>query len=291
MCKSNNYITSSGKFYILVLIVFFMTITGVGAQTNWINEIPWTDLMDGLQYAELDAPEKSVVNNSKLTIMKVDAQKFDFEFLTASEHGKHPRTAPEWAEEFSMNVIINMGMYSYNKTQSNKGYMKNYNHLNNPTKTNYYNAMLAMHPKNPNKPPFEIIDITCQDWEKVKHQYHSLCQGMRMIGCTGEGMPFTKRPDQSCSMIVAATDISGNLYIVFTRSPYTHKNMINFLLGMNLNIRTTVYLEGGPETSLYVNTGDTVIAKYGSYVSNTCDNDDNDHFWKIPNVIALRKKK
>ena len=291
MCKSNSYKYCSGKFYILVFVVFFMTNTGVGAQGNWINEITWTNLMDGLQYAELDAPEKSVVNDSKLTILKVDSRKFDFKFLTASEHGKHPRTAPEWAKEFDMNIIINAGMYSYNKTQSNKGYMKNYNHLNNPVKSNYFNAMLAMHPKDPKKPPFEIIDITCLDWEKVKHQYHSLCQGMRMISCTGEAMAFTKRPDQSCSMVLTATDISGNLYIVFTRSPYTHKNMISFLQGIPLNIRTTVYLEGGPETSLYVNTGDTVIAKYGSYVSNTCDNDDNDRFRKIPNVIALRKKK
>ena len=114
---------------------------------------------------------------------------------------------------------------------------------------------------------------------------------MRMINDEGEGMPFTKRPDQSCSMILASTDTVGNLYFIFTRSPYTHRNMISLLLGLPLNIRTTVYLEGGPETSFYVNTGDTVISKFGSYVSNTCNNDDNDHFRKIPNVIAIRKKK
>jgi hypothetical protein len=175
--------------------------------------------------------------------------------------------------------------------QSNKGYMKNYNHLNNPNKSGYYNAMLAMHPKDRKNPPLEIIDITCQDWEKVKHEYHSFCQGMRMISCEGEGMAFAKRPDQSCSMILTATDVEGNLYIVFTRSPYTHRTMIGYLKGLPLNIRTTVYLEGGPEASLYINIGDTVIAKFGSYVSNTCNNDDNDHFWKIPNVIALKKKK
>lgn len=275
-------------FQILFLLFFF---TSIGARSqNWINTIPWVTLSDGLQYVELDAPEKSVVNDSKLTILKVDARKFDFEFLTASEHGKRLRTAEEWAMEFDKNIIINAGMYSYNKLHSNKGYMKNYNHLNNPEKSNYYNAILAMHPKDKKKPPFEIIDITYQDWEKVKTQYFSLCQGMRMIGQQGEGMAFTKRPDQSCSMILTATDIAGNLYIVYTRSPYTHLAMIGYLQGLPLNIRTTVYLEGGPETSLYVNTGDTVIAKFGSYVSNTCDNDDNDHFWKIPNVIALRKK-
>jgi len=246
--------------------------------------------MDGLQYVELDAPDKSVVNDSKLSILKIDVNKFDFEFLTASEH-KGARTAPEWASEFDKNVIINAGMYKYNKTQSNKGYMKNYNHLNNPVKNASYNAILAMHPKDPKKLPFAIHDITIEPWEKIKTQYHSLCQGMRMISGNGEAMQFSKRPDQSCSMIVAATDSIGNLYVVFTRSPYTHRAMIGYLQGLPFNVRTTVYLEGGPETSFYVNTGDTVIAKFGSYVSNTCDNDDNDHFRKMPNVIAIRTKK
>ncbi len=282
---------NSGNIFSVIVVFLFLINLNCKAQTSWITEIPWKTLMDGLQYAELDAPEKSVVNDSKLTLLKLDARKLEFEFLTASEHGKNPRIAPDWATEFDKNVIINAGMYSYNRMQSNKGYMKNYNHFNNPTKSTYYNSMLAMHPKDPTKPPFEIIDITCQDWEKVKKQYHSFCQGMRMMSCDGQAMEFTKRPDQSCSMIVAATDIMGNLYFVFTRSPYTHRTMIKFLQQLPLNIRTTVYLEGGPEASLYINTGDTVIAKYGSYVSNTCDNDDNDHFWKIPNVIAIRKKK
>jgi hypothetical protein len=291
MFKPNCIKHFSGGFTCLLFALFLLTSLGLKAQNNWIGEIPWKTLMDGLFYAELDAPEKSVVNDSKLSILKLDVLKFDFEFLTASEHKNQMRTAPEWAGEFGMNIIINAGMYNYNKTHSNKGFMKNYNHLNNPKKSSYFNAMLAMHPKDAKKPPFEIIDITSQPWEKVQHQYHSLCQGMRMISSEGEGMEFSKRPNQSCSMVVAATDSTGNLYFVFTRSPYTHRTMIGFLKGLPIGIRTTVYLEGGPETSFYVNTGDTIIAKYGSYVSNTCDNDDNDHFRTMPNVIAIRKRK
>jgi hypothetical protein len=279
------------KYIYFIAFFLFLMILKVSAQEPWISQIPWHNLADGLLYAEIDAPDKSVVNDSKLTLLKIDKQKFDFEFLTASEHGKKMRTAPDWANEFNQTLIINAGMYSYNKIHSNKGYMKNYNHLNNPKKSGYYNAILAMHPKDTKKAPFDIIDITDQDWEKVRHEYHSLCQNMRMIGFDGAGMAFSKRPDQSCSMILAATDVESNLYFIFTRSPYTHQTMIKYLQGLPLNIRTTAYLEGGPEASLYINTGDTIIAKYGSYVSNSCANDDNDHFWEIPNVIALRKKK
>lgn len=275
---------------IALTFLFILNAVNVNAQEPWIREIPWKNLMDGILYAEIATPEKSIVNDSKLTILKIDKRKFDFEFLTASEHEKKKRTAPQWAEEFGKTLIVNAGMYSYNKTHSNKGYMKNYSHLNNPKKSGYYNAILAMHPKDTTKAPFEIIDITDRDWEKVRKEYHSLCQDMRMIAFDGTPMAFSKRPDQSCSMILTATDTENNLYFVFTRSPYTHQTMIKYLLGLPLNIRTTAYLEGGPETSLYINTGDTVIAKFGSYVSNSCDNDNNDHFWEIPNVIALKKK-
>jgi hypothetical protein len=272
-------------------LLFFLTSLYAKAQANWASSISWKELMQGLLYAEVDAPDKSVVNDSKLTILKIDPRCFDFEFLTASERGNQPRIAPDWAAEFNKNIVINAGMYSYNRTQSNKGFMKNYEHYNNPKKSDYYNAMLAMHPKDKNKLPFEIIDITCRDWEKVKHEYHSFCQAMRMMSCDGTAMQFSKRPDQSCSMVVAATDTTGNLYIVFTRSPYTHKAMIGYMQQMPFNLRTAVYLEGGPEASIYINTGDTIIAKFGSYVSNTCDNDNNDHFWKIPNVISLKGRK
>ncbi len=278
------------KQYLLFFFLFLGSFYTY-AQNQWIGSIPWKSLMDGLQYAEVEAPEKSVVNDSRLTILKIDVRRFEFEFLTASEHGRRLRTAPDWAESFGMNIIVNAGMYNYNRNHSNKGFMKNYNHYNNPHKGGYYNAMLAMHPKDRQKPPFEIIDITCEPWDSIKHLYHSFCQDMRMISCTGEGMEFSKRPDQSCSMLVAATDDKREyIYLIFTRSPYTHQAMIRYLQGLPLNIRTTAYLEGGPEASLYINTGDTIIGQYGSYISNSRPNDDNDHFWEIPNVIGIRKK-
>ena len=103
-------------------------------------------------------------------------------------------------------------------------------------------------------------------------------------------MAWDKRPGQSCSMVVGATDITGNIFFIFTRSPYTHQKMIDFIIQLIPDIRTTVYLEGGPEASLYVQTNDTIISKIGSYVSKTYANDKNDHFWKIPNVIGIQSR-
>jgi hypothetical protein len=150
--------------------------------------------------------------------------------------------------------------------------------------------MMALNPKEKSEQSFKLFDLTSQPWDSIRSHYNSFAQGMRMIDRDGNPMAWDKRPWQACSMVVCATDTAGNIYFAFTRSPYTHQKFITILQSLPLDIRTTVYLEGGPETSLYINTGDTIISKFGSYVSKTYENDDNDHFWKIPNVIGIKAK-
>lgn len=272
------------SIFFLLFFVFFC----VNGQE--IREIKWKTLQNGLLYCELDAPEKSILNDSKLTIIKVDPSKFSFHLLSASEHGRKSRTADEWGREFGMSIIINAGMFNPSKAHTNKGYMRNYSHTNNSRFNKAYNVMMALNPKDKSKPSFQLFDLTHDRWDSIRPLYRSFCQGMRMIDWNGVPLAWDKRPGQSCSMVIGATDIDGNIYFLFTRSPYTHQSVIRFLQTMPLNIRTTVYLEGGPEASLYINSGDTIIPKFGSYVSKTYARDDNDHFWKIPNVIGIVKK-
>ncbi len=273
-------------------IVLFVTLVFalIHLHAHEVKELPWKTLQDGLMFCEIDAPEKSKVNDSKLTIVRIDPKKYNFSLLSASEHGRKNRAADEWAQQFRMSIVVNAGMFKPTNARTNKGYMKNYSHVNNSRLNRAYNVMMAMNPKNKAEPSIRLFDLTLQQWDSIRPHYYSFCQGMRMIDAKGAPLLWDKRPGQHCSMVVAATDTEGNIYFLFTRSPFTHQQIIGFLLSMPLNIRTTVYLEGGPEASLYINTGDTIISKYGSWVSKTYARDDNDHFWKIPNVIGITKK-
>ena len=250
----------------------------------------WHTLQKGLTYWEPDAPEQSIVNDSKLFILKADPQFCKFCLLCSSEHGRKNRTADDWSKDFGVNVVVNAGMFNMANQRTNKGYLKNYSHTNNSRLNGYYNVMMAMNPKNASDTSMVIYDMTCGNWNSIRRDYNTFCQGMRMIDCNGNRMAWDKRPGQSCSMVIGATDTEGNIYFIFTRSPYTHQKMIGFLIDLIPDVRTTVYLEGGPEASLYIQTPDTVISKIGSYVSKTYANDDNDHFWKIPNVIGIKAK-
>jgi hypothetical protein len=249
----------------------------------------WQHLHDGLDYCETNAPEKSIVNDSKISILKINPDRFEFRMLSGSENGDSTRTAPQWAKDFKMDVVINAGMYDLGKTLSNKAYLQNYQHFNNPNFNPNFGAMIAFNPKDSLLPNFKIADLSCYKWDSLKTKYNSFSQGMRMLDCNGKALTWNKR-NQSCSMLLAAADNDGNIYFIFSRSPYSHNDMICFLLQMPVSLENAIYLEGGPETSMYIHAGDTTIEKVGSYISGSYPNDDNKSFWKLPNVIGLRHK-
>ena len=248
----------------------------------------WHLLGKGLSFCEIEAPEKSFVNDSHLFILRADPSICDFELLCSSEHGKKNRPADQWANEFGMEVTVNAGMFSLSNGRTNKGYLKNYSHFNNSKRNGGYNVLMALNPKKESDADLKFYDLTYCSFDSLKGVYHTICQGMRMIDGNGNKMAWDKHPDQKCSMVVGATDLSGTIYFIFARSPYTAQQMIGFLMNIIPDIRTTVYLEGGPEASLYIHTNDTTICKYGSYVSKSYPNDRNDHLWKLPNVIGIK---
>jgi hypothetical protein len=250
----------------------------------------WNDLAKGFSYCEVGAPKKSILNDSKITIVRVDPNAFEFFLLNASASNDSSKTVVQWADSMDLNLVFNAGMYELTQPLISRGYMKSGQHINNPIVNPSYNSVIAFNPVDAAQPLFNIIDLKCYDWQSVRNTYTCYAQGMRMIDCNGNALGWNKKK-QSCSMLIAATDITGMLYIIFSRSPYTHNEMIGFMQEFPFKLRNAIYLEGGPETSLYIRKGNTTIEKIGSYVSQTYPNDDNMHYWKLPNVIGLRLKK
>jgi hypothetical protein len=65
--------------------------------------------------------------------------------------------------------------------------------------------------------------------------------------------------------------------------------MEQFMVDMPYGLRNAIYLEGGPETSLLIDVNGHCIEKVGSWVSTTWERDDNNHFWRLPNVVGVKK--
>lgn len=250
----------------------------------------WAELEDGLWYIEKDAPRKEKTGDSKISILKTNPEKFQFELLSATQFDSVSLCVADWAEKHNLNVVINAGMYDLKRPLMSKGLLQNdLNYSNNPRLYDGYNMMIAFNPLEKGLPSFDIIDLKCTDITTVKNQYASLAQGLRMIDCTGKPMSWNKNP-QWCSQLIVAKDKIGNIYFIFTRSPYSHNEMIDFMIHFEEPLLNAIYMEGGPQTSLFVDTKNNRIEKLGSYVSKTYPTDKNSEFWALPNVIGIRKK-
>jgi len=246
----------------------------------------WQELEKGLYLGMFDSPQKSLVCNYPILILKVDPEIYAFKLLSASEHRTKPRTAREWAEEFGLLAVINAGMYREDHKTST-GYMKNFNHTNNGYINPKFGAFMAFNPINSRVPNVQIIDRYNQDWKKLIKQYDTVIQNYRMISLKGNNV--WKKSKKIYSTACVGIDKDGHVLFMHSRSPFSVHDFNYILLRLPLTIKNAMYVEGGPEASLYVKAGGKEHEWVGSYETNFAEHDDNRSAWLIPNVIEVLK--
>lgn len=272
----NNYIKS---FYIFLLLLVNSSCNS--QQNESVNE--WERVAKGIFFMQVDAPKKSILGDSKLSIIRLNKDSVEAYLKMATANDSVSNTVKEWADTFDFQLTINAGMYDLAKPLISKGFMKSDNKFNNPQVNTSYNGICYIQNQR-----IDLIDLMCEPNFQFMNQ-QACFQGMRLLDCQGTEMDW-KRKKQSCSMLVMGEDNKNQLYIIFTRSPYYHQDMVRFLKQMPFQLGLTMYLEGGPETSVYLNTPHKKLDLIGSYVSNTYPTDKNDHFWPLPNVIGFKFK-
>lgn len=265
----------------ILLAVFVLSLSAKA------QEINWETLDVGLEYAEFKSPKKSIMGDEIINILKINPKHYQLEMVSAKETSTGGRKAPEWAKEKGFVAVFNAGMYNLNDYATNMGYMKYKGYTNNPH-LNKDNTILAFDRENESVPEVQIIDRKCQDWESLKTQYGSFTQSIRMVDCNQTNR--WAQQNRIWSMVITAIDKDGNILFIFTRSPYSVHNFIDILLTAPLNIYNAMYLEGGPESSFYINHAKRKVSRMGSYETDFWYNDNNNEFWEIPNVIGVKKK-
>jgi hypothetical protein len=253
-------------------------------------EIKWQKIEEGLETTAIVSPQKSFLGDSKITVIRINPTRYAFKLMAASENNKIAKTAPDWCKENNLLACVNAGQFNLNDGLSNMGYMKNYTHVNNPNmrKINNYNSILAFNSKDASVAPIQIIDMKCQNWSALQTKYHSFSQSISLISCNRQIVDNKQKG--KWSMVLFGMDEQGNALLIFTRSPYTIRHFSEILLSLPLSIKNVMYLEGGPEASLYLNAGGKKIEKMGSYETGFFESDTNEQFYSLPNVIGIVKK-
>lgn len=247
----------------------------------------WEKVDEGLFFAQFDPPDKASIKDSKITVVKVNPTYYSFKLLCASELGKIRLTTKEWCKRYHLISAINAGMYQRDGL-TNVGYMKNFSHINNSRLNSVYQAVLAFNRVGEDIPEIQIIDLRCQDFEKLKPKYQTLIQNIRMISCNQENV--WAQQNKRWSLAVMGVDKGGNILFIFSEGPYSGYDFNNILLSLPLSIFNAMYLEGGREASLYFSANGFVLDKAGIYESAFNGNSIRPAAHPIPNVIGIVKK-
>lgn len=272
----------------IILIPFVMACSepdsnSDNSETNSDNH--WQRLDTGLELGRFNTINPSIAGDARVHILRIDPTFYQLELVNASatENG-NKQTARKWSEDYLLIAAINASMYQKDHKTS-ISFMRSENHINN----SYFSkdkTILAFNPKNAADPFVKMIDTECDDFNIWSGRYGTFIQNIRMISCKGENV-WTHQPEK-WGIAAIGMDRNDNVLFIHTRSPYRTHDFINSLLALPIHITQAMYVEGGPEAQLYIQTNIHRFEFVGGYEPDYKGNDP--IAIPIPNVIGIKKR-
>ena len=244
----------------------------------------WKKLNDGLELGSFLPPQQSGNDDSLIRVLRIDPRRYGLRLLNASgrKDGRGMSTK-EWSLKFGLQAAINASMYQKDYKTS-VSLMRRKGHINN-ARLSKDKAILAFNSKNPQVPPIRIIDRQCDDFHEIKSQYRTLIQNIRMISC--RGIDVWLQQSGRWSTAALALDNNGNVLFIHVKSPYSTHDLADILLDLPLGIDRAMYLEGGPQAQLFIQSRGETHEFFGTYSGTFSNTVPPNYAWPIPNVIGV----
>ena len=212
-----------------------------------------------------------------LDIVRADLATYHLRVLTASrDGGSHP--APWWRDAFHLVAVTNAGMFHEGgdpvglivEDGATLG-------TDNKTMQGFLAFDDASHA--------EIAGRDCPgfDLAALRTKYRSIVQSGRLLGCDGTALPW--KDQKQYSSVAIGLDHDNHVVFLHARDAVTMTELATAVA--SLDLQGALFLEGGPEASLVVRGSKGELARVGSYETGFVENNDNQSFWWLPNVIAL----
>ena len=202
-----------------------------------------------------------------------------------TSHDGRSAPAPTWRETFNLVAVTNAGMFhtggapvalivqdGVDVGRDNKKYL----------------GYLAFDPRSDADPAIAVAGRDCEgfDLAALRKRYRSIVQSPRLLGCDGEALPWQDKKQYSAAAI--GIDRAGRAVFIHARAAVTMTELSQSLAALDLT--AALFLEGGPEASLVVRGPAGELARVGSYETFFVENDANQAFWWLPNVIGLEAR-
>lgn len=205
----------------------------------------WLALEPGLDFGEF----RFEGGDFRLTALRIDPEKFNFQLCASSEDGNGPRSLAVWGEERDLAGAINASMYREDGSTST-GYMRAGEHINNPRLAERFGAFFVAGPRNGELPKAAIIDRDLPNWQENIANYDLVIQNYRMINADRRILWSPGGPLYSISAV--AQDGTGKILFLHSRTPVEAYAFAQQLLHLPLDVRTVMYVEGGAQAGLLV---------------------------------------
>jgi hypothetical protein len=269
-----------------ILIGFiYLLITVASELSQNLPEVTWKRRAAGLEIARVSYPFDILCGDSTIGLIRIHRDSASFHLYSAALSGGQSMTAEDWAIKEDVQLVFNAGMYIPGTLRS-KGQMNVRGSWNQSESLSSFGGIFFLDGAAGNG--FDIKDKSCREAKNGIESYSSHFECMRILDYLGIPLSWEKKK-QRCSMLVAAEDSLGNLVLAFCRSPMSQSEMARFLSRLPIGLRTALYLEGGPETSLFINLpGKKPEHWIGTYVSDTWEKTDNQEFRLLPNVVGIK---
>lgn len=221
-----------------------------------------------------------------LTLVRIDPKKYPPRLLTAEEHGG-PRTVAAWAKQFRLAAVVNASMYD--PKGKSVSLMVDGDRVNNGRDDAKFGGILAFGPvgKGDAAAPVTILGRSCGsvDVASVRRSYRTVIANYRLLDCDGRAIGWKDEKIYSAAAI--GMDRDGQVVLAHARAPHRMDELAKILAAPELRLTSALYVEGGPEASLYVASGGVTVNEVGSYETGFREDDTNVAFWDIPNVVGF----
>lgn len=272
-----------------LLIIFPIYLIFPGMQTPVIAKeaLPWKTLEPGLELGSFEAQIPSKYSDSLIRVLRIDPKFFEFKLMNASAtQDKKKKSVRDWVKQNGMVAGINASMYQKDFLTS-VSLMKTEKHVN----SSWFSkdkTVLVFDPIDKSLPPVQIIDRDCDDFSKIKKQYKTQVQSIRMVSCHQENV--WERQNKIWSTSAIGWDGSGNILFIHVRSPYSPHDLINMLLKLPIDLKRAMYVEGGPDAQMFIRSNKQEHEFIGSYSTGSHESDKNHIGWPVPNVVGIKRK-
>lgn len=254
-------------------------------------ELKWTELETGIAYATAEAPGprpllQSMSIDDHIHLVRVDPKLRSLEAVMAGAGDGRARTAAQWCRERRLAVAINMGMFETDR-RTNTGYARSPRYVNNAHWAGKYKAALGFGPLKKGVPALVMADLDDPSAKARLADYGTVIQNLRLIKA---GRSVWEQQERRWSESAVGVDRQGRLLFIFSRYPYTMKELNDLLLALPLEIESAMHMDGGPPASLSIHAGGVDLDLNGSFETGALESDGVQAQSPIPNVLGVRRR-